>query len=364
MSKLPPMSRRRFLQGSAASAFLSDPPSRAEEELSLRALGARCGVPYGISEPTGLFHSDRKYYERLTTEANLYVPGNEFHWANIEKRRGARDYGRLTAVAGFMKERGVGVVGHTLLWHHTVPQWCMTLEDSGELQEAVDAYVSETVERFSGHVVRWDVINEQISAGEPGGLRGSYFLRSLGPGYMRRAFAVARAADPRTLLCYNEYGFEYRRSDHYAKRMALLGLLRKFKDDNVELDCIGFQSHLDASMILDLDGLHRFTQEVTSLGYRVAITELDVLDDRIDGDDSQRDEIVARHVRDYLSCIFAVTKPLTVTSWGFTDDHSWLAMHHHRNDGLPLRPLPFDKMFTRKAQWRVLADVLSNHCDG
>jgi endo-1,4-beta-xylanase len=359
MSKAWPISRRRFLEGSAAaSAFPLQARSREGEYVSLRTLGARCGIPYGISEPTRLFESNRHYYERLTAEAGLYVPGNEFHWANIEKQRGSRDYSRLEAVAKFMKARGVGLVGHTLLWHHTVPQWCMSLEDKGDLQGAIDAYVSETVARFSGHVVRWDVINEQINAGEQDGLRSSYFLRTLGPDYMKRAFAVARTADPEAMLCYNEYGFEYRRPDQYARRKAFLRLLQRFRDENVEVDCVGFQSHLDASMTLDFDGLHSFARQVTGLGYRVAITELDVLDDRIEGDDAERDEIVAQHVRDYLGCVFAVVKPLTVTSWGFTDDHTWLVMHHRRTDGRPLRPLPFDKTFTRKAQWRVLAEFL------
>ena len=36
--------------------------------------------------------------------------------------------------------------------------------------------------------------------------------------YMKRAYATARAADPKAMLCYNEYGFEYRRLDHHAVR--------------------------------------------------------------------------------------------------------------------------------------------------
>jgi endo-1,4-beta-xylanase len=100
------------------------------------------------------------------------------------------------------------------------------------------------------------------------------------------------------------------------------------------------------------------TREVTALGYRIGITELDVLDDKIGGDDWQRDQAVAGHVRDYLGCIFAETKPFTVTSWGFTDDHSWLSMNHRRSDGKPLRPLPFDSRFRRKAQWAVIGEFL------
>jgi endo-1,4-beta-xylanase len=226
---------------------------------------------------------------------------------------------------------------------------------------AMDAYIHDVVLRFRGNVVRWDVINEQLAADRKGdGLRRTFYLDKLGRDYMKRAFATARAADPNALLCYNDFGFEYDKPDNRAKRSAFLALLRQFRQEKVELDCVGFQSHLDASLPLDRDGLAEFAREVKQLGYKLAITELDVIDENLPADEITRDRMVADHVKDYLACVGSEQKPVTVTSWGFTDNRTWLTLWHRRKDGRAMRPLPFDDQYNRKDQWTVIAQFLQS----
>ena len=334
---------------------------RLSDEPSLKDIGKRVGIPYGLCETTAQFPANRGYYEQLAKECNIYVPSNEFNWKNIERAKGVRAYGKLDTIANFMKERGVGIVGHTLLWYYAVPQWLTQMSSTSEMTEAMDAYIHEAVSRFRGSVVRWDVINEQVSGDGGGdGLRRSFYLEKLGRGYMKRAFATARVADPNVLLCYNEFGFEYDKPDNRAKRTAFLALLRQFREDKVDVDCVGFQSHLDTGLQLDRDGLVQFTREVKQLGYKIAITELDVIDKNVPGDEEARDHVVANHVKDYLACVGADVKPITVTSWGFTDGRTWLTMWHRRNDGRAMRPLPFDDQYNRKEQWAVIAQYLQS----
>src|ERR1051325_5552782 len=114
-----------------------------------------------------------------------------------------------------MKERDVRLVGQPLLRYYAVPQWLTQMEASSDITGAMEAYIHDVVSRFRGTVVRWDVINEQAGAGGEGNaLRRTFYLDKLGPGYMKQAFATARAADPNVLLCYNDFGFEYDKPDN------------------------------------------------------------------------------------------------------------------------------------------------------
>lgn len=360
------MSRRTLLSASAvlglsaASARAGDAQAGAwKAEPSLRDIGKRVGILYGLCETTAQFPANRGYYEQLARECNIYVPSNEFNWKLVERAKGVRTYGKLDAIAQFMKERDVRLVGHTLLWYHAVPQWLNQLETPAAIYDSMDAYIHDVVSRFRGNVVRWDVINEQTGADSSGeGLRRTFYLDKLGREYMKHAYATARAADPNVLLCYNDYGFEYEKPDNKTKRAALLAQLRRFRDEKVEIDCVGLQSHLDAGLTLDRDGLVKFVREVKQLGYKIAITELDVIDENLPGDESTRDHMVANHVRDYLACVGSEEKPVTVTNWGFTDGRTWLTMWHRRKDGRAMRPLPFDDQYNRKEQWAVIAQYL------
>jgi endo-1,4-beta-xylanase len=300
----------------------------------------------------------REYFDRLCEECDLYAPGNDFNWAAVEKAQGARAYGKLDVIADYVGQRGVSMVGHTLLWYHTLPKW-LGAQNNADMQKSMEAYVDETVKRFRGKVVRWDVINEPIRAPDrPDGLRHSLLVDRLGPEYMKRAFAVAKAADPAVSLCCNEFGFEYRKPADIGKRAAFLKLLRKFRDDDVAIDCVGLQSHLDAGQELDQDGISKFIRDVKSLDYKVAITELDVLDSGLDGTDDERDQAVADHAKAYLDCVMAEVKPTTITCWGFTDSDTWLTMFHKRRDGRALRPLPFDNEFHRKPMWASIRQAM------
>lgn len=350
--------------GAALAGLLLPGGAAAREEPSLRETGASAGILYGLCEPATQFPGNRAYVERLAAECSLIVPSNNFMWRSVQPARESFDFTHLDLMAKFAAERDLGIVGHTLFWYVGVPKWLGALEGRRGLQEAMARYVEKTVGRYKGRMVRWDVINEQINPkdGLDGGLRRTPYLEALGPDYLKFAFAKAREVDPDVVLCYNEYGFEHRKEEERTKRDALIALLRKFRDDKVEVDCVGFQSHLSGDDEIDIEGLSAFTREVVGLGYKIAITELDVRDTNLPADPGLRDKRVARKVKDYLGCVMAEAKPITITNWGYTDDRSWYQYYDwsRRSDGAPLRPLAFDAAFRRKEQWQVIADAIRN----
>ena len=55
------------------------------------------------------------------------------------------------------------------------------------------------------------------------------------------------------------------------------------------------------------------------MGYKLAITELDVNDFYVVGNASQRDRVVERHVSEYLDIVFSVARPVSIATWGLSD---------------------------------------------
>lgn len=265
------------------------------------------------------------------------------------------NYDNLDVIASFARDHDIRVIGHTLVWYYTVPAWAKLAEPPA-FATALEAYISKTVARFKNIVQRWDVVNEPLDhrSMREDGLRESAFLLKLGPSYLATAFQTARAAAPQALLCLNEYGFEYNLPEQARKRTDFIRLLRALRRDQVPVDCIGLQSHLDASKELDIQGLAELMREIRALGFRIAITELDVNDRMLPGEIAQRDRLIAEHVEQYLSCVLKDMRPVSITTWGFTDGHSWLKYIYKRADGLPLRPLAFDDNFDRKPMWHVI----------
>ena len=156
--------------------------------MSAGLLASRSASP----NPTYLFPANVGYYEQLCRECNILAPGNEFNWANVERTRDKRGYGKLDQIAAFARDRDVKMIGHTLLWYHTIPKWLGELDSAG-LVGAMEVYVSETVSRFRGLVARWDVVNEPIRVPDgPEGLRRSLFTERLGADYIKQAFAFAK----------------------------------------------------------------------------------------------------------------------------------------------------------------------------
>jgi endo-1,4-beta-xylanase len=88
------------------------------------------------------------------------------------------------------------------------------------------------------------------------------------------------------------------------------------------------------------------------------ITELDVNDVEIPGDEAARDAAVARHAAEYLDIVFSVARPRSISTWGLSDRATWMRQYFKRADGKPLRPLPLDRNLDRKPLWSVLAKYL------
>jgi endo-1,4-beta-xylanase len=89
------------------------------------------------------------------------------------------------------------------------------------------------------------------------------------------------------------------------------------------------------------------------MGYRVAVTELDVDDSSFLPHEAHRDRLVADLYARFLDAVLP-HQPDMVTTWGLFDHYSWLQSARPRVDGLPQRSLPFGRDYRPKPAWQVI----------
>jgi endo-1,4-beta-xylanase len=203
------------------------------------------------------------------------------------------------------------------------------------------------------------VVNEafKLADGRSDGLRNTPWLQFLGPDYVEIAFRTAAEADPKALLVYNDYGFDYDTREDEAKQTTVLKFLERLLSRKVPIQALGIQAHLRGK---DRDKfnsrkLRAFLHDVASMGLKILITEMDVTDQKLPKDINERDRIVAGMYEDYLSVVLDEPAVIAVLTWGLSDRYTWLSQYAPRSDKAPVRPLPFDAQMQRKLAWNAIA---------
>lgn len=296
----------------------------------------------------------------IAETCELIVPAGPMHWRYLRPTPTAFDYSAAERCVGFAVRNGQLVRGHCLVWHDMLPNWLQRWDSRTEAEFQLSNHITSVVRHFAGRIHSWDVVNEVVdpASGRADNLRDTLWLRALGPEYVASAFRLARRADPRSLLGYNEYGIEDNSAQADRKREAVLSLLTKLRIDGVPIDYLGVQSHLASGKKYSDAKLGEFLREVKRLGLQVFITELDVDDRSLPTDLQRRDNAVAELYDRYLSVAMGSVSIPVVVTWGLTDRASWLQRRSPRSDGSTQRPLPFDSELRPKKAWSVLSQYI------
>jgi endo-1,4-beta-xylanase len=342
-----------------------------EEPLQLGQLAAGKGLLYGSSiSPSRLGKSrtlwDAEPYAQLYRRQASLITCWNLQFDRTEPAPGKFDFSTSDQIFEFARKYRKKVRGHALCWHEHFPAWMSVLDRAAAIK-ALEAHIAAVGDRFAGRVHSWDVVNEGLnpSDGNPGGLRSSGFTRTIGLDWIEFAFRAARQADPRALLTYNEYRIEYTGyGDSDARRTALLTLLDNFAKRDVPIDAVGIQSHLQFAAWKNFrpEPFSRFLDQIASHGIKIIVTELDVTDNGMPTDFSERDRMIAEMYQTYLSVALANTSAIAVVNWGLYDPEAWqnhpnyaASPTFHRPDGLPGRGLPFGDDMKPKAAARAIA---------
>jgi endo-1,4-beta-xylanase len=292
------------------------PAAPASAATPLRTLAAAKGKFIGFAAATGPLANEAAYRTIAQTEFNQITAENAMKWDATEPSDNSWNFSGADQIMALAAANNQQVHGHTLVWHSQTPGWVQGLGATA-MRTAMQDHIATLAGRYASNpaMVSWDVVNEVFD--ESGGFRSSFWYNTLGSGFIADAFRYARAADPNARLCINDYNVE----GINAKSTAMYNLVRTLRQQNVPVDCVGFQGHLATQYGFPGD-MRQNLQRFADLGVEVRITELDI---RIQMPrTSAKDATQAQYYSNAVNACLAVTACAGVTIWGFTDRHSWV----------------------------------------
>lgn len=357
------MHRRDFVQlflTSLAASVL--PPSLHSAELpKLRELARSKGLFFGTAVSDSQLHRP-DFTPLLLDQCSILVAENQMKWRATHPAQDRFDFTQADFFMNFAESHHLPARGHNLCWHEYNPPWLDAAITPQNAATLLTLHIQTVVDRYKGRVHSWDVVNEAIDPTHknPQGLRNSLWLQNIGEDYVELAFLTAAKADPAALLTYNDYDIETDAPAQQAKREAILAMLQRFIKKGVPIHAVGVQSHLRTNEGTPTwIGLSKFLLEVRKLNLQVYVTELDVDDQFMPADISERDRQVAEIYRSFLDTVLRHNSVKAVLSWCLSDRDSWLQNFRPRKDSLPQRPLPFDAQLNPKPAFFALRDALS-----
>ena len=362
-----PIGRRAMLAASAAllggAGRVAAPAPAPEPSPGLNERAMAGNRFFGAAIDDRILATDRAYMASVRDECGIVTGETAFKWGELRPKADKWNWKGADALMAFAARRGIQVRGHTLLWHEHNPDWLVAELNPGNAEALLTAHIKTATNHCRNRVVQWDVVNEVLdpTASKPFGLRDTLWSRALGPSLLDVAFHACAESDPLPLRCINDYGLDYTWPEHEKKRQDMLALLSRMTAQNVPVQALGLQAHLEAG-VTDFDParLAKFCNDVASLGLKIVITEFDVRDNRIAGDAATRDAAVASHGRAYLDAVLSCPAVMGVLSWGLSDRRTWLNDSLPRADKQAQRPLPLDADLKRKPLWDVMAQAFAS----
>ena len=282
---------------------------------------------------SGMEINDRSAQEFIKKNYNSITCENEMKPDQIIKGINGSsvnvDIGSASGQLRFAEQNGIGVRGHTFIWHSQTPSG-MYQGDKATSDARIENFIKQTFEQLQSKypnlkLYAYDVCNE-VFKNDGGGLR----VRSGDPndtsqwtniygennnGHIIAGFKAARKYAPKTCKLYlNDYN-EYMP----AKCENLCDMAKQIMKEGDLIDGIGMQSHLDARYP-DKTTYEDAIKKFIALGLDVQITELDITNNI--GDSNKQRQLwkdvftVAMTYSDHIS---------SLTMWGTYDQRSWRA---------------------------------------
>lgn len=296
----------------------------------------------------------------LAYHFNSLTAENEMKFERLHPEEERYTFEEADRLVAFAKENGMGLRGHTLVWHNQTPDWMFEHPSGGAIDRdtllaRMKAHIETVVTRYKGMIYAWDVVNEAVIDSGEELLRPSKWLEIVGEDFIAKAFEYAHAADPGAMLFYNDYN-----ESVPEKREKIYSLVKSLKEKDVPIHGIGLQAHWSLEHPT-LDNIREAIERYASLGMMLHITELDV--SVFDFEDKRTDllspieEMMERQAERYQQ-FFRLFKEYrehitSVTFWGAADDYTWL-------DNFPVYgrknwPFIFDQQHQPKqAFWDIL----------
>ena len=294
------------------------PGSQVAEGPPLRAAAASTKRYVGTAIMSGRL-ANAPARALIARQFNSLSPENEMKWESIEPQPGVFSFEAGDKLADFAAKNNMRLRGHTLVWHSQLPQWVKGLKGDA-LRAAMAKHIAAVAGHYAGKIGQWDVVNEAIADGDSGALRDDSPFTPLGEGFIAEAFKLARQADPKAQLIYNDYEIE---GPGAPKSEAAFQLCKRLKEAGVPIDGVGFQMHVDPRKWPTAEQIRANVARYAELGLIVEFTEVDVPVGEMSGTIDEKLQQQATVAHDIVAACMAVDKCTGITFWGLTDADSW-----------------------------------------
>ena len=228
------------------------------------------GAALNVEQITG---KEPKAMDLVARHFNTITPENIMKWEEIHPEPDRYNFGPADQYVAFGEKHNMHIICHALVWFHQTPDWVFQDESGNPLSreallERMKDHIFTIMGRYKGRIQAYDVVNEAIM--KDGSFRQCKWLEIIGEDYVQKAFEFAREADPEAELYYNEYDYEFG-----PKTEGVIKLVKNMQDNGVRVDGVGIQGH----WFLDypkMDLLDSYVKELSKLGIKLMVTELDI----------------------------------------------------------------------------------------
>lgn len=226
-------------------------------------------------------------------------------------------------------ENGLGLRGHTLVWHSQTPKWFFKegYQADGDwvTPDVMDARLEFYIRSVMGHVYdseyghvlySWDVVNEYVHATDSG-WEAVYGNEGLTPSFVKLSYEIADdvlkqyGIRDEVSLIFNDF-------NTYIDYVKIKEVMKFINSDEKICDGVGMQAHLSTGNPTEIKFITT-VKEFLAEGYEVQITELDIGNS---GEGTQ-----AMYVYDLMKRLLKIKKEggaiTGITYWGLADTNSW-----------------------------------------
>ena len=255
-----------------------------------------------------------------------------FYLGTYEPEEGKPETKNRMDAAKYLKDRGVTVKGHPLVWHTVCADWLMAY-DNRTILEKLLARIDRDVTDFKGVIDKWDVINEVVIM--PVFDKYDNAVTRICKEYgrvplVKAVFDEAHKMNPQAELLLNDFNTSSKYED----------LIAECLDAGVPISTIGIQSHqhqkywgpdkiCDVLERFSIFGLPiHFTENTLTSGDYLVPEELEDLNDfQVTAEEwpstPKGEERQMRQMEEMYRILFEHPQVKAITGWDFTDG-MWL----------------------------------------
>ena len=308
-----------------------------------------------IAKVTELQDNLNKYFNTVVNEHHLkwgpYVEDpsgaqTQIDWAKKLGMKHIRGH-------AFVWEKPMGSDGKTPLVPTIVLKDDGTVIDDKELlQKQIKEWIYRLAFDFAGEIDEWDVVNEITSK--------FAFRDKHGDDMMKDWFEWAKEGTTTSRMVYNDFAHSYSGQlvDNIYENMVKYA--KYFKENNVPVDTIGFQSHEPVTSrgkfwFDSPEVTYNVFKLFTDMGYNTVVTEY--------SHDTPNEKFQAEFLRDYYIVAFSVPENLGFTFWEFWDTTSFAKHSPIFRDDWTMHPageilfdLVYNKFWTHDTTVKTSAD--------